>query len=87
MKWLIVALPLLVGCDTSPQWKGWAYPDRDDLTKSVPTGLYKTFEDCQEGTVGILRSFPNPDNADYECGYRCKFRSEYGVDVCKETRK
>ena len=45
---------------------------------------YETLEDCRNACVGIIRS-NNWQNADYECGYKCKFKD--GINICKETSR
>lgn len=85
---LIFAAAALTGCDTRPNsWTGWVYPDRNDLTVSISLEGFRTFEQCQEATVGRLRSLPDPAAADYECGYRCRWEPALNTNVCKETRR
>lgn len=80
---------LLAGCDDRPkQWDAFVYPDRNDMSQSETIAGFKTFELCQQGAINRMRSFPEPDNADYECGYMCGPREDFGgINVCKETRK
>jgi hypothetical protein len=78
----------LSGCDTrAREWTAWVYSDRDDLTKSESMLGYKNFEACQEGAIAKVRSLPDPDAADYECGYMCRYDPTLDTNVCKETRK
>jgi hypothetical protein len=79
---------LLTGCDDRAQeWTGWAYPNANDLTVSVSLSGFKTFEECQQATIGRLRAFSDPDAGDYECGYMCRWNPSFQTNVCKETRK
>ena len=49
---------------------------------------FKTFNLCQQAAIDQLRSLPDPDAGDYECGYKCELHTDLGgINVCKETRK
>ncbi|WP_313808556.1 hypothetical protein [Sphingobium sp.] len=90
MKWPLALLALsTAACDSRPdQWDAFVYPDRDDLSKHEEIAGFKTFELCQQAAIGRLRTLPDPDTGDYECGYKCEPRADLdGVNVCKETRK
>lgn len=85
---LFLAASALAGCDDrAKEWTGWAYPDRNDLTKSESLSGFKSFEECQKATIAKLRSFPDPDAGDYECGYMCRWDASMQTNVCNETRK
>ena len=67
------------------KWSGYIYPDASDLTVHVPAGTqYASLEECRNACVGIIRT-NNWQNADYECGYKCKFKD--GINICKETSR
>lgn len=85
----LVALALLLtGCDDRPdQWDAFVYPDADDLTAFKTIRGFKTFELCQSAAINELRSLPDPDRGDYECGHKCEFDPNIQINVCKETRK
>lgn len=78
-----------MSCDDRPrQWDAFVYPDRNDLSISETIAGFKTFELCQRAAINRLRSLPDPDDGDYECGYMCEARPDLGgINVCKETRK
>jgi hypothetical protein len=84
----LFALPILlsVSCDTGPQWQAWVYPNREELTRSVPLGSFKTFNQCQAAALEALRSLKAEERGDYECGFKCKWRPDMGINVCTETR-
>ncbi|PSJ43346.1 hypothetical protein [Allosphingosinicella deserti] len=85
---LAAALLALVGCDTRAAiWTAWVYEDWDNRTKSERLTGFKTFEQCQEAAISRLRSYPEPDGGDYECGYKCEYKPSMQTNVCKETRK
>lgn len=78
----------LTACDDRPKvWTAWAYPSAADLTVSETVGSFNTFEFCQEAAIERVRSYEQPDAADYECGYMCQFDPAMQINVCKETRK
>ncbi len=77
----------LSGCDQRPdQWDAFIYPNANDLTINETIRGFKTFELCQQAAIDQLRSLPNPDGGDYECGYKCERHGTYG-NLCAETRK
>jgi hypothetical protein len=84
-----LALLALSCCDKRPdQWDAVVYPDSGNLAAFEQIRGFKTFELCQQAAIDRIRSLPNPENADYECGYRCGPDSDFaGLNVCKETRK
>jgi len=79
----------VAGCDQRPdQWDAFVYPNRNDLTVHEEIAGFKTFELCQSAAINRLRTLPDPDGGDYECGYKCEPRADLdGINVCKETRK
>lgn len=81
---VLMALP---GCSGEPQWRGWLYPNREDLTRDIELGQFHTFEQCQEAAISGLRSLPDPDGGDYECGHKCRWDADLHLNVCAETRK
>jgi hypothetical protein len=78
----------LAGCDKRPrQWDAVVYPDADNLQSYIRVDGFKSFELCQQAAINILRSQPDPDAGDYECGYMCGEDPDYpGMNTCKETR-
>ncbi len=85
---MIFAALLVGSCSDKPgEWTGWAYPNANDLTQSVSLTGLESFQECQIKTIAVLRSFPDPDKGDYECGRSCKWNPTYETNVCKETKK
>ena len=83
----LIAAVALAACDNRPdQWDAFIYPDVDNQQFERING-FKSFELCQQAAIDRIRSFREPDKADYECGYRCEFKPEYGTNICKETEK
>lgn len=84
----LCAIALLAACgDGSSAWTAFIYPDGSNLQSSIEMGGFKTFRQCQEAAIGRLRSLDDPDQGDYECGYRCEWRPDMGLNVCKETQQ
>ena len=78
---------LLAGCDDRPkEWTAWIYPNAPDLMVSERIEGFTTFESCQQAAINRMRQLPNPDRADYECGYRCRYDPKSDISICKETR-
>lgn len=88
MRFAPVILMLLVaGCDDrAKEWTAWVYRDKSLTTHETMTG-FKTFEECQLAAISKLRTIPDPDSGDYECGYMCRWDDSFDNNVCKETRK
>ena len=83
---VVAAALASVACDERPaQWDAFIYTGENLLTNETIRG-FKTFELCQQAAIDRLRAARADGGGAYECGYKCG-PSEYGVDVCKETRK
>jgi hypothetical protein len=90
VKLLMLSLTFvsLSGCDDRPdQWDAFVYPDANNLAVNETIRGFKSFELCQQAAIDRLRSTPNPDEGDYECGYKCEPHGKYGGNICLETRK
>jgi hypothetical protein len=85
----IIVLSILLSTNANAgwfgKWSGYVYPDASDLTVHISAGTqHASLEDCRNACNGIIRS-NNWQNADYECGYKCKFKN--GINICKETSR
>lgn len=67
-------------------WKGWVYPDANNLSNYKFIGYFSTLVDCRAAALNKLSSLHASETGDYECGYKCKTTPNYG-DVCKKTVK
>ena len=86
MRWAPLAFLALAGCDDRPnQWDAFIYTGNDLATNETVRG-FKTFELCQSAALEQLRQVRPDGGGDYVCGYKCG-PSEYGGNVCKDTRK
>lgn len=82
----MIAAVLVGGCGQDT-WRGFLYPDRNNLTKDVRSGPLKTLEQCRSW-VDATREEMDLDRVDidYECGKNCKPpRTPDGPMVCEET--
>jgi len=78
----------LTSCDDRPHtWTSFVYRDAGNMDRADTVGGFKTFEACQQFSISVLRSYPEPDQGAYACGYRCRLDPIYQTDVCKEIRK
>lgn len=86
---LTLAVLSLAACGgQSAEWKGWVYPDADDLTRSVALGRFRSLEECRAYSTNALRALSPNGGGDYECGLKCRPRTELGgSETCKETSR
>lgn len=52
---------------SSQKWKGYAYPDKNNLSKVIELGEFKTEDDCNAAAVNTLRRVSSVTAGDYEC--------------------
>ena len=81
----VISCMLLVGCSGKEEWRGFLYPNRDDLTTHVEIGTFGSLEQCRDA---VRANKAYSENADYECGLNC--RDELGPGgplVCKKTER
>ena len=97
MKCLVLVALLigLGGCSSGNDWTAFVYPDIEDIpnadqVQNFTIGNYPSFEECQAAAIGRVRSnsAESGREGDYQCGYKCTVREEYGgLLICKEDRK
>jgi hypothetical protein len=92
MKHLLLALVAvcavcLGGC-FKEEWEGFVYPNKNDLTKHIGIGIYKSLEECRASTIGTLNQVSSVERGDYECGLNCKTDNDLGgIKVCEKTER
>ena len=90
MKKIVIPLLLfclfLQGCEKTT-WDAYYYPDGTmvESTWVVQKG-FATKEACFDFIDRQIVKNPGKIN-DYECGKNCKYKEEYGMDVCETTEK
>lgn len=96
---LAVVCLTLCSCSGPLPWQGWVYPDRNDLTDSIPLGAFSSLEDCRISARTAIRLLSDaeqrtlavspdyePLEQDWECGYKCR-PDAGGLNVCERTDK
>jgi hypothetical protein len=51
----------------SHKWKGYAYPDKNNLSKVMELGEFKTEDECNAAAIKTLRKVSSVSAGDYEC--------------------
>jgi hypothetical protein len=82
---MVAATILLSGC--GERWSGFVYPNRNDLTKHINIGDYKTLEECgraARNNLQVMKAY----EGDYECGLNCKpMPNMPSVNLCEKTER
>jgi hypothetical protein len=73
---------------TAESWSGFLYPNKDDLTRHLETGPFKTLADCRSAAIISLSTTTTPPG-DYECGLNCRTDAGLGpsIKVCEVTER
>lgn len=79
----LLMLMLLAGC--SETWEGYVYLNRNNLSKHVAVGTFKSLDDCRAAAINTLNRGSSLSQGDYECGLDCK--SDGGLRICKATER
>lgn len=84
---LVLALGLaLVACDDRPrQWDAFVYPDSEGSDAYETIEGFRSLELCRKAAENRIRQLKEPEKADYECGYQCRFDPDWGISVCAKT--
>lgn len=83
----IFCVVFLSACTVNKTWNGYYYPDKNnigDKSKWVIQEGFTTLDYCRDWVNNISKG---NDNFDYECGYNCTYRENYGMNVCEKTEK
>ncbi len=72
----------LFGC--KDEWKGFVYPNKENLLVHRNVGNYSSLEDCRAAALNYLRDLDALETGDYECGKNCK-PDDYGMYICQDT--
>lgn len=84
----LIAALALGSCDSRPAgWRAYVYPDVNNMDHYVSMGGFDSFESCQAAAINVRNFTGGAMTGDYVCGYRCGFKAEYGMEICKEKRK
>jgi hypothetical protein len=76
----------LTGCSSNNRtW--FYYPDADNVWDESTWKIQPWFNSIDECRGWIDSIKWNNENYDYECGYWCRYKSEYWMNVCKKTER
>jgi hypothetical protein len=68
-------------------WEGFVYPNKSDLTIHQSIGEFESLESCRSAANSKLSQLNSSHSGDYECGLNCEYNKDYGMNICKETKK
>lgn len=51
----------------SQKWKGYVYPDKNNLSQVIELGEFKTEDECNATAINALRRVSSVSAGDYEC--------------------
>ena len=62
-----LALVPIIYFANSQKWKGYAYPDKNNLSKVIELGEFRTEDECNAAAINTLRRVSSISAGDYEC--------------------
>lgn len=62
-----IALVAIIYFANSQKWKGYAYPDKNNLSKVIELGEFRTEDECSAAAINTLRRVSSVSVGDYEC--------------------
>jgi hypothetical protein len=62
-----LALVVVLYLANSQKWKGYAYPDKNNLSNVIELGEFKTEDECNAAAINTLRRVSSVSAGDYEC--------------------
>ena len=65
--YLGITLIAVIYFANSQKWKGYAYPDKNNLTNVMELGEFKSEDDCNAAAINTLRRVSSVSAGDYEC--------------------
>ena len=78
----ICSLTIAFTSCASDTYEVFVYPNKNNLTKHINAGTYKSVEEARRTARSYMQKYPN---GDYEIGKNCKNKSGLTVKVCDET--
>lgn len=58
---------IIVYSFSSSKWRGYAYPDKNNLSNSIYLGEFKNEDECNAAAINTLRRVNSVSAGDYEC--------------------
>ena len=62
-----LAIAALFYFASSKTWKGYAYPDKNNLSNVIELGEFKSEEECNAAAANTLKRVSSISAGDYEC--------------------
>jgi hypothetical protein len=68
-KFLLIGLAIVAGIYliNPPKWRGYAYPNKNNLSNSIYLGEFKSQDECNAAAINTLRRVSSVSAGDYEC--------------------
>ena len=68
-KFLLIGLVIAAGVFllNPPKWRGYAYPNKNNLSNSIYLGEFKSEDECNAAAINTLRRVSSVSAGDYEC--------------------
>lgn len=90
MKYFCILFALLLtGC--SQEWKGFVYPNKNDLTKHIELGTFDSLEKCRNSAINLMSKLGDRSKQDYECGLNCRpmknLDGTSDMNICEKTER
>ena len=63
----VLALAATIYFINPEKWRGYAYPDRNNLSNVIELGDFKTEDECNTAAINTLRRVSSVNAGDYEC--------------------
>ncbi len=75
---------VLLGCSNAERWKGYVYPDKQNMQIHYIAGEYKSLEECERSSTNVLKKMNSLDKGYYECAKNCKDGSSHYSKDCED---
>ena len=91
LKTILFAIPLIFLYGCSQEWRGFVYPNKNDLSKHIEIGKFDSLEKCRNASLGKLQIMGKRYEGDYECGLNCQpLKNPDGtsdINICEKTER
>jgi hypothetical protein len=84
--WVMTLAIGVLACRAA-EWKGFVYPDRNNLLVHREIGVFASLEACRLSARSYLRDIGSAERGDYECGKNCRRKDGLTVEVCEATER
>jgi len=90
VKSLTVLAFILLATGCTQEWRGFVYPNKNDLGRHIELGKFDSLEKCRNAAVGKLVKLGDRSKGDYECGLNCRPVRNYDGstdNICEKTER